>query len=120
MKPLLNDVSATVVESKKEKSKNMIDVNNLHKILGHCGEASARLTGKALGYEVIGTFDTCEACSIGKARQKNVNKDWKGGSLTAGERLYVDISSIQGVSFGGAKFWALIVDDYLGYCWSDF
>ena len=120
MKPLLNDVSATVVESKKEKSKNMIDVNNLHKILGHCGEASARLTGKELGYEVIGTFDTCEACSIGKARQKNVNKDWKGGSLTAGERLYVDISSIQGVSFGGAKFWALIVDDYSGYCWSYF
>ena len=120
MKPLLNDVIATVVESKKETSKNMIDVNNLHKILGHCGEASARLTGKSLGYEVIGTFDTCEACSIGKARQKNVNKDWKGGSLTAGERLYVDISSIQGVSFGGAKFWTLIVDDYSGYCWSYF
>ena len=74
--------------------------------MGHCGEASARLTGKALGYEGIGTFDTCEACSIGKSRQKNVNKDWKGGSLTAGERLYVDISSIQGVSFGGAKFWS--------------
>ena len=57
MTPLLNDVSATVVESKKENSNNMINVNNLHKILGHCGEASARLTGKALGYEVIGTFD---------------------------------------------------------------
>ena len=78
MKQLLNDVSTTAVESKKEKLKNMIDVNNLHKILGHCGEASARLTGKALGYEIIGTYDTCEACSIGKARQKNVNKDWKG------------------------------------------
>jgi hypothetical protein len=113
MTSLLNDVSATVVESKKEMSKNMIDVNNLHKILGHCGEASARLTRS---YEVIGTFDTCEACSIRKARQKNVNKDWKGGSLTAGERLYVDISSTQGMSFGGAKFWTLIFDDYSGYC----
>ena len=120
MKPLLNAVSATSVESRKGKSKNTIEINDLHQILGHCGEASARLTGKALGYEVIGTFDTCEACSIGKARQKNVNKDWKGGSLIAGERLYVDISSIQGVSFGGSKFWALIVDDYSGYCWSYF
>ena len=63
---------------------------------------------------LFGTFDTCEACSIGKARQKNVNKDWKVGRLTAGERLYVDISLIQGVSFGGANFWMLIVDDYSG------
>jgi hypothetical protein len=70
MKPVLADMSTTVVDPKKEKPKNSINVNNLHKILGHCGKASARLTGKALGYEVIGTFDTCEACSIEKAKQK--------------------------------------------------
>jgi hypothetical protein len=49
-----------------------------------------------------------------------VNKDWKGGSNTIGERLYVDISSIKGKSVGGAKVWALIVDDFSGYCWSYF
>jgi hypothetical protein len=49
-----------------------------------------------------------------------VNKDWKGGSNTPGERLYVDTSSIKGKSFGGTKFWALIVDDFSGYCWSYF
>jgi hypothetical protein len=64
---------ADVVDSKKERSKNTIDVNNLHKILGHCGEVSARLTGKALGYEVIGTFDVCEVCSIGKVSRKTSN-----------------------------------------------
>jgi hypothetical protein len=47
-----------------------------------------------------------------------VNKEWKGGSTTPGEQLYVDISSIKGNSFRGAKFWALIVDDYSSYCWS--
>jgi hypothetical protein len=52
------------------------------------------LTENALGYEVIGAFEKCEACSIGKARQNNVNKHWKGGSLISGERLYLDISSI--------------------------
>jgi hypothetical protein len=62
MKAVLADIGATVVNAR-----NFINVNNLHKILGHCGEASARLTGKALGYKVIGKFDTCEACSIGKA-----------------------------------------------------
>jgi hypothetical protein len=113
MKAVLADIGATVVNAR-----NSINVNNLHKILGHCGEASARLTGKPLGHEVIGTFDTCEACSIGKAKQKNINKQWKGGSSVPGERLYVDRSSIQGVSFGGAKFWALVVNDFSGYCWS--
>jgi hypothetical protein len=49
-----------------------------------------------------------------------VNKDWKGGSNTPGERLYVDIVSIKGKSFGRAKFWALIVDDFFGYCRSYF
>jgi hypothetical protein len=80
MKGVLADIGATVVNAN-----NSINVNNLHKILGHCGEASARLTGKALGYKVIGTFDTYEACSIGKARQKNSNKQWKGGSSVPGE-----------------------------------
>jgi hypothetical protein len=36
----------------------------------------------------------------------------------SGERLYVDISSIKERIFGGAKFWALVVDDYTDYCWS--
>jgi hypothetical protein len=35
-----------------------------------------------------------------------------------GERLYVGISSMKERSFSGAKFWALIVDDYSDYCWS--
>ena len=74
--------------------KNKIDINNLHTILGHCGEATARMTG----YDVVGVFKPCEACSVGKARQKNIKKEWKGGSVTAGERLYVDISSIAGES----------------------
>jgi hypothetical protein len=74
MKAVLDDIGAKVVNTKKGKSKNSINLNNLHKILGHCGEASARLTGKTLGYEVIGTFDTGKAYSIGKAKQKNINK----------------------------------------------
>jgi hypothetical protein len=90
--PIVNNIGASAM--KLEKSECM-DINNLHKILGHCGEASARLTGKALGYEVTGKFEVCESCAIGKAKQKSVNKDWKGGSNIPGERLYVDISSIR-------------------------
>jgi hypothetical protein len=53
MKAVLPGIGATVVDPKKGKAKNTVNVNNLHKFLGHCGEATARLMGKALGYEVI-------------------------------------------------------------------
>ena len=39
---------------------------------------------------------------------RKVNKARKGDNMTADERHYVDISSIQGVSIGGLKFWALL------------
>jgi hypothetical protein len=84
--------------------------------LDHCGEVATRITGISFGHDVIVDYKTCEACSVAKARQKNINKHWKGSSITPGERLYADISSIKGESYGGSKFWALVVDDYSGYC----
>jgi hypothetical protein len=71
---VLGDVGTSILGTKK---RDTIDVNNLHKILGHCGEVNARLTGKAYGYEVTGEFDVCEACSIAKARQKTSTKNGK-------------------------------------------
>jgi hypothetical protein len=47
-----------------------------------------------------------------------VNKNWLGSRNLPGECLYVDISSIKERSFGGAKFWALIVDDCTDNYWS--
>jgi len=51
-----------------------------------------------------GEFETCKECAIAKAWQKNVNKEWKGGSQIPGERVYLDITSIKDVSYGGSKF----------------
>jgi hypothetical protein len=70
------------------------------------------------GFKSSGSFDTCEQFAIAKARQKNVNKNWLGSSNLPGEHLYVNISSIKERSFGGAKFWSLLVDDYTDFCWS--
>jgi hypothetical protein len=38
--------------------------------------------------------------------------------MCRGEHLFIDISSIKEKGFGGAKFWALIVDDCTFDCWS--
>jgi hypothetical protein len=42
------------------------------------------------------------------------------GSKNPGDRLYIEISSTKDESFGGSKFWALIIDDCKNYCSSYF
>lgn len=44
-----------------------MNINNINKVSGYCGKASARLNGKDFGYVVTGKF---EPCAISKARQK--------------------------------------------------
>jgi hypothetical protein len=97
-----------------------VDINKFHKILGHCSSDRLEKTSKIHYFKLCGEFQTCEECDIAKARQKNINKDWKGGSQVPGERLYLDISSVRDASYGGSKFWALIVDNYIDFCWSIF
>jgi hypothetical protein len=63
-------------------------------------------------------FKVCEDCAVAKERQKNLNKDWKGGSQVSRERVYLDIRSIRDESYDGSCFWVLLVDDYTDYCWS--
>jgi transposase InsO family protein len=53
-----------------------------------------------------------------KVTTENVNKNCLGSSNLPIEHLYVDISSIKERIIDGAKFWALVVDDYKYYCWS--
>ena len=55
-----------------------------------------------------------------KQGKRMFNQDWKEGSQAPGERVYLDISSIKEKSYGGSRFWVLIVDDYTDYCWSIF
>jgi hypothetical protein len=94
------------------------DINHLHKVFGHCGQEVLNNTINMYGFKSSGNFDTCEQCAIAKAQRKNVNKNMLVSSNLPGECLYVDISSIKERTICGAKFWALIVDDYTDYCWS--
>jgi hypothetical protein len=70
----------------------------------------------------IPTFvgNVCTDCALAKARQCTVPKETTSVTTKAGERLYIDISSTKASSFGGAKFWLLIVDQHTDFCWSAF
>jgi hypothetical protein len=47
-----------------------INVNELHEQLSHPDEAITRLTGRALGLNVTGSFQQFEGCLIGKRKRR--------------------------------------------------
>jgi hypothetical protein len=99
---------------------NKIDINLLHKILGHTNEESIKNTAKYYGIEIQNKMEKCVDCALSKAKQKPVKKYTNTKSKVPGERLFIDISSVQYESLGGAKYWLLIVDDCTDMCWSAF
>ena len=52
--PMSDDIATTPVKSNRVKNK--IDINNLHRILGDCGEAAIKMTQKCYEYDVTGEF----------------------------------------------------------------
>ena len=120
IKMVCKESSVAYTAQGKTESINSIDINKFHEMIGHCGSDRLKRTAAIHGLRLKGDLKICEDCAVAKARQKNVNQDWKEGSRTPGERVYLDISSIKNKSYGGSRFWVLIVDDYTDYCWSIF
>jgi len=115
MKQRSNDMAQANLQAGRE-----ININVLHQRMGHANEDTIRKTAAAMGVKVIGNFMKCEDCAFGKARQKNLNKNPVPRSETKGERLFIDIAPISSESYGGAKYWLLVIDDATDHCWSYF
>ena len=92
----------------------------MHALLGHVGEDRIRATAKKLKLQLTGRVSKCEDCAVSKARQTNLNQEAENKSTVPGQRLLFDISSIKGKSYGGAKFWLLVIDEATDYCMSIF
>jgi hypothetical protein len=77
-----------------------IFVNKFHEMIGHCSVDRLKKAPSIQGLKLKGHFKVCEDCALAKVRQRNINKDWKGGSQVPGEIVYLDISSTKGESYG--------------------
>ena len=74
-----------------------VSVNKAHELLRHPCEVETRKTAKALGWELTREgMNVCEACSIAKAKQKNVLKESNHEKTSvAGERMFMDLMTIK-------------------------
>jgi hypothetical protein len=81
-----------------------IDVNKFHEMIGHCGVDRLKKTANIHGLKLKGDFKVCEDCALTKVRQRNVNKEWKGGSQVPEERVFLGISPIKVESYTSSCF----------------
>jgi hypothetical protein len=92
-----------------------------HKALGHPNSQTVIQTANYYGITLNGdTKEPCLECALSKAKIKNIPKTADNKAKAKGERIFIDIASVQSVSMGGAKFWLLIQDEYTDYVWSRF
>jgi hypothetical protein len=96
------------------------DINDLHNLLGHAHFDAIKKSAKYYSIKLTGEQKTCVSCALAKICQKNLNKVTLSKSLKPGDQIYVNISGTIWRSYGGAKYWILIVDDQSQCCWSNF
>ena len=88
-----------------------LSMNEIHEMMGHPSEQITKATARQLNIKSSGKMMRCAHCDIGKMKQKNISKQQLERADEPGDRLFMDISSIKYASAGGAKYWALFVDD---------
>ena len=94
--------------------------NTAHKCMAHAGETTTRWTAAYYGLKLQGELDPCTHCGMAKARQKNLVKMTDIKSQIRGERLFIDSSWSTKPTFGGTRYWLLIMDDKTGFLWTYF
>ena len=104
---ILFSISAALKEGCKAKNERS-ELMTVHRMLVQPSENITRSTCLKFGKH-------CEGCSLGKTKQKNINKIIVPRAKQVGERTFMDISSIKHKSAGEAKFWALFMDDCSGF-----
>jgi GAG-pre-integrase domain len=75
IKMIDNESPVAYVAQSNFSSINTIDINKIHKMIGHCGTDRLKRTATIHNLKLKGKLKVCEDCALAKARQKNVNQD---------------------------------------------
>jgi hypothetical protein len=115
--PLEVQVEKGLITGEPEKK---VNINTFHKRLGHPCLEMTKITAKNMNIELNVKWEECKECLMGKAKQKGCKKVSKNKSTITGKQLSIDISYLKNSSFGGSKYWLLIVDEATNMMWSHF
>ena len=84
---LSGDEEETAMSMSTLQKGNKVDINDAHTVLGHIGKALLEKTAKEIGWELIGTLRTCDACAKAKAVATRVPKTASEKATKPGQRL---------------------------------
>jgi predicted component of viral defense system (DUF524 family) len=117
MKPLLKENSIALMAKE-----TAMTYEKAHELLGHAGETIVKATANMYGWNITQQIEKCDSCPVAKAKQKILKKIASEVDQVkkVGELMCSDISSTAGTSFGGSKFWLLVVDHATKMKWSFF
>ncbi len=94
---------------------------DLHEKLGHPNPQIVKQTAKHYGIEAKEWDPTkCAHCATSKHKRSPIPKKASFKDLEKGEKINLDITYIQTISFGGAKYWLLLQDKKTDHIWSFF
>ena len=93
------------------------NINRMHQVYNHANEEKLRRTAKIYGWKITGKMEPCMECQMSNIKQKAVAKYTDTKSEIAGERIFIDTSSIKAKTLGGSKYVLGIVDDASNYTW---
>ena len=98
-----------------------MEYNDLHRIMGHAHKRIIKDTANKLKIKLIDSENgnPCTDCTMAKLRIRNFGND-STTSTEVGGTICMDISGVRTVSYGGAKFWLLLLDEYSDFVWSFF
>jgi hypothetical protein len=123
---LKDETANAVIQGDKSSAKAVkpilkVNIKRIHDCLGHISEASTRKIAEQLGMTLSRTgFQTCKACAIGKAQQRNISKEATlDKATTFNGRVGHDLSKIKAPEGMDVRIhksnWHNLVDEMSGF-----
>ena len=117
--PIIPKVAANLASS----SSRSMDINVLHRRLGHLGTDNCRaMVNRRLvdGVDsVIGREEFCEGCAYGQSKRKPHPSTGTSTSRRL-ERIHIDICGPLPGSLGGNRYFLIVVDEHTHHHWVEF
>ena len=106
-----------MADCKLTKKAPTMTIMEAHCKFGHANEDATRAAAKEMGIQIVwGGMKTCEACTVAKAKQKNVMQESKHVPASSdGRRMFLDLARVKKQAKEDKDitqpYWRIVVDE---------